>query len=130
MKITPQIYAAALYQSLEQVSDQDTDTVLDNFAKLLAASGHLDFLDDIEESFLRYEQEQKGKKTVAVTFADPEQSTSKIMSEINKILGKNTVLSQQVDKGLIGGVVIETEDELIDASLRTSIKKLKDELSS
>ena len=43
-------------------------------------------------------------------------------------LGKKAVLNERVDKSLLGGIVLSTKDERLDASLLTQVEKTRDAL--
>ena len=43
-------------------------------------------------------------------------------------LGKKAVLNEHVDKSLLGGIVLSTKDERLDASLLTQVEKTREAL--
>ena len=43
-------------------------------------------------------------------------------------LGKNVVLKERIDKSIIGGIIMSTKDERIDASLLTRVERTRDAL--
>ena len=43
-------------------------------------------------------------------------------------LGKKAVLNERVDKSLLGGVILSTKDERLDASLLTQVEKTREAL--
>lgn len=49
----------------------------------------------------------------------------KLMEVLQKVIAKEVVLSVEIDKGLLGGMVIEYEGRVIDLSLSWELEKLK-----
>ena len=43
-------------------------------------------------------------------------------------LGKDIVLNERVDKSILGGIIMSTKDERIDASLLTQVEKTREAL--
>lgn len=127
MKITAEQYAAALYNALQETNPAHQDAVLENFVKLLSENGHLEMFGRIEEEFVKFEQKKSGQVPIQATFAE-EHSDKFLLDALNNVLGKDVVLKKKIDKDLIGGVVIETEDERIDASVRKHLSNLKKSL--
>jgi F0F1-type ATP synthase delta subunit len=39
-------------------------------------------------------------------------------------------MQEEIDKDMIGGIIIKYEDKILDGSLRTSLKTLKEKLSA
>ncbi|HLC44291.1 MAG: hypothetical protein A2722_03405 [Candidatus Doudnabacteria bacterium RIFCSPHIGHO2_01_FULL_50_11] len=128
MKITPQQYAAALYDALSTTRPSDHDRVIENFLQVLREHGTLSLHPEIERAFLEYESKQKGEIATTVTTAR-EEAPRHLIERLNEIVGGNAVIRKEIDESLLGGVLIETEDTRIDASVKTQLRKLKDSLS-
>lgn len=131
MKPTPRQYAAALHQAISSSQTADLDKILDNFMSLLKENGDLTQAGVIEEEFYAYDRESRGIVTAAVTSAknlDPK-SERKIIEELNRYLSGQVELKKQIDESMVGGVMVRVGDELIDGSVKRSIKDLKDTLS-
>ncbi len=58
----------------------------------------------------------------------PTQALNKIQAALTKRLGKEVVLQPQVNKALLGGVVLRLGSFMVDASLETRLNKLRDML--
>lgn len=129
MKFTPQLYAIALYQALHEVKPEDQDTVLDRFVHILAENGHTSLLDEITAAYEAYERKQQGVLPATVTFAQPPADEGKIVTELNRIFGKNVEVQKKLDPSRIGGILVETGDIRLDASVRQQLWRLKNALS-
>ena len=51
-----------------------------------------------------------------------------IKKKASSELGKNIVLKEHVDKSMLGGIIMSTKDERIDASLLTQVEKTREAL--
>ena len=129
MKTSPQQFAVALYQALSEARPSDADKVLDNFVRVLADSGQLGRVEEIFSEFVKYELKQKGKVMAQATFAKDSVHNKKILDDLNAVLGGNVEFKKKLDEKLLGGVVIETDDEKIDLSLKKQLDNLKQTLS-
>ncbi len=129
MKITVRQYAIALYESLQEVMPQDQEQVLNNFVKLLAEAGQLAEWERIESEFLAHEQKVTGRITAELTFARQQSVERKVIDELNRIIGQHVEIRKKVDAKIIGGVIIQTEDQRIDASAKRQLDNLKKSLT-
>jgi F-type H+-transporting ATPase subunit delta len=131
MKLNAKQYAQALYESLQDTATKDHDKILDNFAQALALNNDTRMMDDIAAEYERLDKASKGIKIADVTSAHPmEKSTEKqIIEHLNKMVNGQVELRKKVDEKILGGVVIKLDDTLIDASVKTSLEELKNQLA-
>lgn len=74
-----------------------------------------------EAKFLR--QKQLGVVEADVTTAFP--ISKSVELKIKKILGSKTLLNETIDKNVIGGVRVETNDHVLDLTVRNRLNQLK-----
>lgn len=74
-----------------------------------------------EVKFLR--QKQDGIIEADVTSAFPISNTTK--KNIVDIFGSKTLINQEIDKDVIGGVRVETNEHLLDLTVRNRLNQLK-----
>ena len=129
MNITSKQYAEALYETLHTAPTADQSEILNNFVQLLADEGRLKIWPAIEAEFVRYDQKATGKIPAEAVFAKKEIAHGKTFDTLKQVLGKELEFKTRVDESLLGGVVIETEDERIDLSLKKQLSNLKKTLS-
>ncbi len=131
MKFSAKQYAKALMDAIHETNPKDQDQVLDNFAKVLAENNDLRLYDQIAEEFHKLDLAKQGIKQVEVTSAHPlsRENEKAIVDELNKLVKHKIELKKQVDDRLIGGVVIQMEDQVIDASVKNQLEQLKNNLS-
>jgi F-type H+-transporting ATPase subunit delta len=130
MKYTTSQYAMALHQAIAETKPIDQEKVLDNFVSVLKKNGDLAKIDEIEREFFKYEREAKGIKLAEVTTAKRLSGSDeeKLIKDLNEYVSGQVELKTKVDEGLVGGIVIRLGDEMIDGSVRKSLRELKNEL--
>ena len=132
MTTTARQYALALYQAITEVSDQEQDKVLDNFVSALRKNNDLGMLDEVEKEFVNYDREAKGVKLAVVTTARQlsREEERDLIKGLNKHVSGKVELKQKVDEGLVGGIMIRIDDELMDGSVKKKLKDLKSKLTN
>jgi F-type H+-transporting ATPase subunit delta len=97
-----------------------------NFIRILAQGGRLTVAAEIKEMFeaLRAEAEKSAQITVSSAFALNDEQLQKIASALKVRLGCDVKLSCNVDKALLGGIVIRMGDKVIDGSANTRLAEL------
>jgi F-type H+-transporting ATPase subunit delta len=74
--------------------------------------------------------EKLGKIEVDVTVAQklsPDQ-LEQVRQRVSQALKKEAVMHQYVDESIIGGLLLRVQDKLIDASVRSQLHSLRDQL--
>ncbi|MDX1515067.1 MAG: F0F1 ATP synthase subunit delta [Gammaproteobacteria bacterium] len=101
-----------------------------NFVRVLAEKGRLSYLPEISKIYEKERAESEGRSQVEVrsAFELDDAQKSHISDAMSKRLGTDVSLSVEVDKSLIGGVVIRAGDLVIDASLRGRMNRLSNSL--
>ena len=51
-----------------------------------------------------------------------------VRQKVSAALNKDAVVHQYVDDSIIGGLILRVQDKLIDASVKTQIQKLREQL--
>lgn len=102
-----------------------------NFAKVLVAAGRLDVVPEVRVQFEQMRARQEGTADVLVITAyELDEAQHKRIAEImKKRLGKQIDVSTEVDRSIIGGVIIRAGDSVIDASLRGRLRQLGNEFA-
>lgn len=131
MKFSAKQYAKALADSLEDTNPKDQEKVLDNFVKILVENNDLRLFDQITEEFHILDLAKKGILQAHVKSAHPlnKDNEKAIIEELNKLAKKKIELKTEVDEKLIGGVVIQMDDQMIDLSTKNQLEQLKNNLT-
>ena len=104
----------------------------ENFIRVLSENKRIDLLPEIKTLFEQLKAEEERSQEVSVTSAFPltKDQLDKLAIKIEARLGRSVRLNPQVDRDLIGGVIIKAGDLVIDGSLRARLTKLADAMIS
>ena len=124
--LAPETLAA----SFIAVCGEQLDANGQNLIKVMAENGRLRVLPDVLEQFEHLRALSEATAEVEVTSAQPLNATQieKIAAAMEKRLARKVKLNCNVDSSLIAGVVIRTEDFVIDGSSRGQLARLANEL--
>jgi F-type H+-transporting ATPase subunit delta len=102
------------------------------FLAILAHRDRLDLVPEIATVFERLVNEHKGIAVAQVTTAVPidERQKTQIASKLARRLGKTIVLETRVDPDILGGVVAQVGDDVIDGSVRGRLERLRRRLTA
>jgi F-type H+-transporting ATPase subunit delta len=98
-----------------------------NLAKLLVRKNRSELAVDIADQFQQLLEGQRGvsraRATTAVPLGDAEREA--LSRRLAEQTGGEVVLETEVDPGLLGGVMVQIGDQLIDASTRSKLRALR-----
>ncbi|WP_447927505.1 F0F1 ATP synthase subunit delta [Vreelandella sp. EE27] len=102
------------------------------FLTTLATQGRLLALPFIADQFerLRAEFEQRVEVMVTSAYKLTAPQKTKLANALKKRLNREISISTQVDKSLIGGVILRAGDTVIDGSVRGRLNRLTDALTA
>lgn len=102
-----------------------------NFIRVMAENRRLPVLPTVYDQFLALRAEHEAVKDVLVVSATElsQAQTDKIVKAMEKRLGEKVRLTNQIDKSLIAGVIIQYDDVVIDGSSRGQLERLSQALS-
>lgn len=97
---------------------------------LLVSRGRASALPRVSEEFHRLLNDQRGIVMATVTSAVPlsGDETAAIRTRVEAMAGAKVELETRVDPALIGGVTVQLRDQLLDASVRGRLERLRDQL--
>jgi F-type H+-transporting ATPase subunit delta len=126
----PAIPAATRVIVLGRILGDDVLGPPHNLLALLVRRGRFELLPAVIREFARLYRRREGIVEATVTSAAPLDSTeaSALEARLVALSGKRVVLSQAVDAGLLGGVVVQLGDLLIDGSVRGRLARLRSSL--
>lgn len=99
-----------------------------NFAHLLAEKGRFDQLAAIAEVYTKLLDTQSGliRGKMRTAFWLSREKKAEVVAQLEQQTGRKIVLDFEVSPEIIGGVVLEIGDDILDASLRAQLSILKD----
>jgi ATP synthase F1 delta subunit len=128
MRTTPKQYAISLYEASKNASKEEMDGLVTNFVRLLRWSNNLSLADKIINEYHKYYRTQKGIAKLRITSS--EELDSKTVSGIVKHFSKQVELEEAIDPDLIGGIILEIDDDVrIDGSIRKKLETLHEAIN-
>lgn len=102
------------------------------FLSLLAKNGREDTIPQVAESFLVIYNDYRGITEAWLTTAGDLEKDAKtaILAMLKKLSGKEVQLNEYVNADLLGGFVVKLGDYQYDASTKTLIKRLKENIKN
>ncbi len=107
------------------ISGADPEFV--NFLELLIEKGRANEVFRIRRQFEQFWKHENRRIDVTVTSAvelDPT-AVTKIGEEIERQTGRKVELASDVDEGILGGIVLQVGNMVLDASIRNRLDKLR-----
>lgn len=119
-------------QQLLKTLQQPFSVFIQNLLQMLYDYGHIDdLLAVIDDYQQRFDQANDRIHATVITAVSLSTTQEQAMQQalIKRFNAKEVVLEQQIDKQIIGGVIVRVKDIIIDGSLVTRIANLKNYLS-
>ena len=101
-----------------------------NLARLLTQRGRFGALPAIAAEYTRLLNRRNGIVEAVVTSAAPltAEETDAIGARVKAMTGSGVTLRAEIDPALIGGLTVRIGDQLLDASVRGRLERLRDQL--
>lgn len=128
-KLKPKQYAQALYDEIITANPDKIDSKITGLVLALQKRKQLNMVHEVIAAFEKYAKQQQGILDIEITTATrlSEEQRQKIQNLITKnqdITGVN--ITERISKKLIGGIIIQIGDTVIDNSLQTRLTTLKE----
>lgn len=116
--------------AIERVFKGRVSDVLHRFLQVLNRKGRIVELAGIAQALTDLVHEHRGLIEVDVFVPQrlDESEAGQLAERLGQIMNKQVVLHQYVDEGLIGGLKLRVGDRLIDGSVATQLRRLRDRL--
>ncbi len=125
-KIFPQQFAKILYELTNGLQSKDIPAAVDVFVSFLAKNQSIKKTPYIIREFENYVRKMEGKEKVTVKSARG--LSENLLTEIRKNLNLQGEIKEEIDESILGGVVVTVGNKVFDASIRTQINKLKQQI--
>ncbi len=104
--------------------------IMGNFLKLLVQKKRADVMPEIAESFQALVDAERNicQGTVVSATELSSELADKVKATLEKITGKQVVISTTVDPSIIGGIVAKVGDLVLDGSIRSQLAGLKESI--
>ena len=106
------------------------NTMVRNLVDLLVSKGSVDSISDVYTSYTELLDQHLGRQRVEVTtaIALDEAEANRITSFVSELVRREVVLTTKVDESILGGLVIQIGDRLLDGSTKARLDGLKNRL--
>ena len=118
-------------KAVDSVLEQ-TEPIIRNMVNLLVSRGLVDSIGDLRAAYVDLLDQHLGRQRVQVTSAVPLESEEmdRISSFVSNLVRKEVVVSADVDESILGGVVIQIGDRLLDGSTASRLRALRNSINS
>ncbi len=127
---SPLIKISKKIRLIDTIFDKDLNKLTLQFLHLLIRNKREIHLKNICHYYLRFYKSSQGLKEALITTAKPLSMTNKeeIFNFITRKLKVNIEMHEKVDAEIIGGFILQIEDQQINASIQHQLNKIKREL--
>ncbi len=103
-----------------------------NLVALLVSRGLVDLMPQVKAGYQMLLDEHRGRQQVQVTSAVrlTARDQQQISRFVGRLINREVVLSTNVDDKILGGLVIEIGDQLLDGSTRARLEALRKQIRS
>lgn len=126
---SPVIPARVKHNIIDEILASSQKEIVD-FLHVLIKKHRENLLEGVVDEYLKILDAQNKITSVEVYSAarlTPEQK-DRLSQELNEVLKSKIKIEEKVYPDLIGGIIVKTEDRVIDGSLRNYIEKFKEKL--
>ena len=128
-----QIFLFSPYFSTEEKKDgldralTDVDPVVENFLKLLIEKHRMPVIFRIRAEYDQLWEEENKLLPVEITSAVelPEETVKALGDQISEQTGRTVELSSNVNPDILGGIVVQVGNSVLDASIRNRLEQLR-----
>ncbi len=131
MNLKPKQYARAFYEALKDKNKKQTRNIIDNFVRVLVNNRDTTKESKIIEKFNDiWNQENNITEARVITSTNVDNNILEVLNSYisQKTQANKVKIKNQLNKDMLGGVIIRYEDKIIDASLKSRVKELKNKL--
>lgn len=108
----------------------EIDPMVRNLGSLLITRGSVDTIGDVAVSYNRLVDDRLERQRIEVTTAvelEPAEA-ERIRQFVANLVQREVVMSTQVDESILGGMVIQIGDRLMDGSTRSRLEELRKQI--
>jgi len=123
----PRVLGQAKKETITKIFASDVADIVLKFLLLLVDKRRETVLPAIIREYVKLANEARNIVEAQVTVAMPLDSDQEkaLINKLGLVTGKTIVLKTQIDKAIIGGVIVQIGDKLIDGSIARQLQILK-----
>lgn len=129
---SPKIKLSQKENTILRSLPEDTPLLLKNFLRHLLFKKRMDCIHYIQEGYnVLYDIDQNILKVNLKTSVPLDNLLrDKILKKLKETTGKNIILREEIDKNILGGILVKIGDRVIDGTIISSLRTLKENLLS
>ena len=129
---SPSLTGEQQAQIVIDLCGEETNAKVQNFVRILSENKRMPLLPQILELFeaLKAEQEQTVDVAISTAFPLADEQEKKLAQAIKNRLNREVKIHSEINKDLIGGMVIRAGDLVIDGSVRGRLHRLAEAMGS
>ena len=110
----------------------EVNPLVRNLVDLLVSKNSVNSISGVHAGYTKLLDGHLGRQRVEITTAVALESgeTDRINSFVSGLISANVVLTTKVDESILGGLVIQVGDQLLDGSTKTRLENLRSQLHS
>ena len=99
-----------------------------SFLQLLSEKGRMELIDECAEEYRKLAENKRARTEATVTSAVPltDEERLALKAKLEKMSGMTVSLTLRVDAEIMGGVIVEFDGKVMDGSVRSRLRELKD----
>lgn len=102
-----------------------------SLCRLVVDKGRESYLAAIARYYITLSVKERGLTDVLLTTAVPvsEKIKERIATVVAEVFSTMPLMKERIDKDIVGGFILQVDDKLLDASVRTALRRVTGELS-
>jgi F-type H+-transporting ATPase subunit delta len=98
-----------------------------NLVSLLVGRGGVATMREVQEGYSQLLDDHLGRQRVEVTTAVPLEPAEleRITEFVGQLVGREVVLSARVDENILGGLIVQIGDQLLDGSTASGLERMR-----
>lgn len=128
---TPKINISEKKKMIDEIFQGKISQEIINFTKIILEKRRVKNLFSISKEFERMVYEHKGivKAKAITTIPLGKREIDKLQKKLSDVTQKSVILENEIDKSLIGGVMIKLGDRVIDGTIKGKLEQLENSLT-
>ncbi|CAA6810770.1 MAG: ATP synthase delta chain (EC [uncultured Thiotrichaceae bacterium] len=123
---TPTLTREGKAEAFIELCESNIDDKQQNLVKLLAEYGRIEILPQVSTLFEAMKDEEEGsiEATIVSTSELSDEEKDKIATALKARLDRDVKITTEIDKSILGGMIIRAGDMVIDGSIQGRLQKM------
>lgn len=132
LSTTPTVSREEKLDVIRAAFEGRVSTYVLNFLLLITENGRLPYFHGMYRHFRESYNEAFNLADITVVTTVPlsEETRSKITAKMEAVTGKKITLAEEIDKSIVGGIVVKYGNTSFDGSVKTKLEQLKKDIAN